>query len=55
MEFESFCQDNGKILKGFKQGSDMIPFMYVKFMLAAVGNGYKMDNNKGRKPVKRLL
>lgn len=43
-----FCQNNGKLLKGFKQRSDMIPFLYIKFTLAAVENGYRVYKNKGR-------
>lgn len=55
MEFELFCQNNGKLLKGFKQGSDMIPFRYIKVTLAAVDNGYRMDKSKGKRPVRKLF
>ena len=36
MEFELCWLDNGKLWKGVKQGSDMLPFMSRKFTLKTV-------------------
>lgn len=43
MEFELCWRDNGKLWKGIKQESDMLPFMSRKFTLKTVENGYKKE------------
>lgn len=41
MEFEVCWLDNGKLWKGVKRGSDMLPFMSRNFTLKTVENGSK--------------